>query len=58
MGRWRERPAAEVRQLMEVGRSGLERFSYWDASVWEGLCLAAPPPPPWRRLLALRRLLF
>lgn len=53
LGRWRARPAEEVYEIMLAGRTGLERFGYWNPFIWRGVERAAKAPR-WRRWLLQR----
>jgi hypothetical protein len=56
LGRWRERPAAEVHAIMQAGQSHLEHFGYWNPQAWQQV-RALMQRPGWQRYLVQRAVL-
>ena len=50
IGRWRTRSPEEIHEIMQMGRSGLESFGYWDEAVWQAIDRAMHAPR-WNRLM-------
>lgn len=50
IGRWRVQPVNEGYEIMKIGQQALERFGYWNPSVWHEIENAARAPR-WKRWL-------